>query len=259
MKGTTILVIEDDFDTCELMKIAFQKAGAKVHTALNSREGLAGFYNQRPDLVTLDLMMPDIDGWSVCRQLRQVSDVPILIVSALGHEKDIVRGLDSGADDFITKPLHLRSLLAHARAIIRRSQMPSYTPHHEHILSYHDKYLDIDLKARRFVAGGGSVRLTNTEFRLLAYLLRNADRVLTFRKIMQAVWGQDEAVTLNNIHVRISHLREKLEPDPANPRYILSEHGIGYLFRRQARQEGEAVKKENQGLNGTVEPATQDN
>jgi two-component system KDP operon response regulator KdpE len=231
LQAKTILIIDDDPYLLDLMAYIFEHRGARVCTALDGEEGLCQLLAHQPDLVLLDLMMPLVDGWQVCQQLRQHSDVPIIILSVLGQDQDIVRGLDCGADDYLVKPVSLEVLLARARAMLRRVDRASAQ---EEPNAYSDGYLTIDLRTRRVVADDVPVRLSPMEYQLLAYLFRNAGRTLTVEEILEAVWGPGGLGSPEYIHVYISHLRQKLEQDAQNPQYLLNEHGMGYRFERKA-------------------------
>jgi DNA-binding response OmpR family regulator len=230
MKNKKILVIDDDVNLLQSMKFTFARAGATVLTAVDGREGLQRFCQERPDLVILDVRMPDIDGWETCRQIRLLSNVPIIMLTTLQREQEIVRGLDYGADDFVSKPFSREVLLARVRALLRRSEPPADL---EEQPAYHDGYLSINLINRRVLVRGTPVQLTATEFRLLAVLLQHAGQVLSYRTILDKVWGWEYQESVDYVHVYLSHLRRKLERDPRNPHYLLTERGVGYRFERQ--------------------------
>jgi DNA-binding response OmpR family regulator len=227
--GKTILVIDDDRNLLRLVEHTFSPTGALLYTAESGEEGLRRFYARQPDLVILDVMMPDMDGWQVCSRIREVSDVPIVFLTALGKELEVVRGLDCGAVDYVTKPFSPDILVARVRAALRRTDLASGQPK---LPSYRDDYLTIDLEARRVLVRGKLVKLTATEYQLLAYLVQNSGRVLGFQQILEKVWGCEYQDSINYVHVYMSHLRNKLEEDPKNPCYLLTEHGVGYRFQR---------------------------
>ena len=230
IQGKSILVVDDDPELLELLTLVLSRAGAQVYTAAGGREGLQQFYACQPDLVILDLMMDKMDGWEVCRQIRRLFDVPIIMLTVLREEKDMVRGLDCGADDYVTKPFNVNVLLARVRAALRRGALSAAT---ERPLVYSDGYLTLDLDRRRVLVDGEPVRLSVTEHRLLACLFSNAGRVLTFQQILERVWGERGAGQVEYVHSYIWYLRQKLEQDPKQPRYLLSERGVGYWFERQ--------------------------
>ena len=230
MNGKKILIIDDDVNLGQTIKLTFARVGAEVFTAVDGRDGLRQFYENRPDLVILDVRMPDINGWETCRQIRLLSNVPIIMLTTLDNDEDVIRGLDYGADDFVTKPFSRDVLLARARAVMRRTEL-STEP--EDQLLYNDSYLMIDLRKHRIEVDGQVVQLSSTEFRLLAYLLQNAGQVLTYQNILDKVWGWEYQNSIDYVHVYVSHLRRKLEADPRNPKYLLTERGIGYRFERR--------------------------
>jgi two-component system KDP operon response regulator KdpE len=230
MHGRKILVIDDDPDLIKLMADLFRLEGAQVLGARSAQEGLRQFYAHRPDLVILDIMMPGVDGWEVCRSLRQLSDVPILMLTALGSVQDISRALDGGADDFVTKPFANQVLVSRARALLRRAAMPRGG---EKPLFYDDGHLTIDLERRRVRMRQQPIRLSLTEYRVLTCLVQNADRVLTYEQILRRVWGEACLGNLEYVHVYVHRLRRKLEEDPAHPRYFVTEPGVGYRFEQQ--------------------------
>jgi len=231
MQGKKILVVDDDFHARRLIERSFTKAGAEVYTAADGRAGLRQFYAHRPDLVILDVMMPEMDGYEACRQIRMLSDVPVIMLTALKDDDQIIHGLDCGADDFVSKPIGGQVLLARVWAILRRSK-PAFEA--ERRITYNDKHIEVDLEAHRVNVEGKEVRLTPKEFQLLAYLLQNAGRARTFDQILENVWGWEYQGSMDYVHVYVSHLRGKIEEDPKNPRYIQSVHGVGYRFEKQA-------------------------
>ncbi len=232
MQNEKVLVVDDDPALLPLIEYTFAREGYEVHCASDGQEALRQFFTHRPDLVILDIMMPRMDGWETCRRIREVSEVPIVMLTAKGQDEDIIRGLEYGADDYLTKPFSIKVLLARARAVLRRAALPS--AEQEKAILYADDYLTVDLADRRVTIEGEPVKLTPTEYRLLAYLVENAGRVLTFQQILQSVWGWEYQDDLDYVRVYVSHLRRKLEQDPKNPRYIQTEMGMGYRFERRA-------------------------
>jgi two-component system KDP operon response regulator KdpE len=227
LHDSRILVIDDDPEILELVRLLFDRTGAHVWTARDARQGLRQFYDHRPDLVILDLMMPGLNGWDTCERLRELSDVPIMMLTALKQNGDIARGLDHGADDFVSKPFANQVLLARARALLRREERsaPGQRPH-----AYDDGYLSIDLERRRVRVRQQPAKLTPTEYKLLAYLLKHAGRVLTHEQILEQIWGPECLDSTHYVHVYVHRLRQKLEQDPEHPRYLLTEPGVGYRF-----------------------------
>jgi len=232
MNDKKILIIDDDVNLGQMIKLTFVRAGAEVFTAVDGRDGLRQFYENRPDLVILDVRMPDINGWETCRQIRLLSNVPIIMLTTLDNDEDVIRGLDHGADDFVTKPFSRDVLLARARAVLRRSELLA-EPEDQSV--YNDGYLLIDLRKHRVQVNNQLVQLSSTEFRLLTYLLQNVGQVLTYQNILDKVWGWEYQDSVDYVHVYISHLRRKLEADPRNPKYLLTERGIGYRFERKKK------------------------
>lgn len=227
MEGKRILVIDDDADLVELVRIAFAHAGAEVYSALDGREGLFRFGECHPDLILLDVMMPDLNGWETCRLFREFTDVPIIFLTALSEEAEVVRGLDCGAVDYVAKPFSPKVLLARARVALR---VPAQAARSHKTASFDDGYLVVDGQGRRVLVAGEPVQLTLTEFRLLAYLSEHAGQVLTYEQILAHVWGREYTDSTDYVHVYVSHLRRKIEWDASRPAYIVNERGVGYRF-----------------------------
>lgn len=230
MQDKKILVVDDDSVLLHMIERILIAAGSIVMTAPNGQDALRCFYDQRPDLVILDVMMPNLDGWEVCQSIRQVSNVPIIMLTAQGSDDNIKHGLDYGADDYVVKPFNVDVLLARVRAVLRRAALP---PVDDEPVAYHDAHLTIDLEKRRVTVDGEPIKLTATEYKLLVYLVRNAGRVLSFEQILENVWGWEYRDSVDYVHVYVSHLRQKIEPDPRQPQYILTEYSVGYQFQKQ--------------------------
>jgi len=222
-----LLVIDDDPTVLKLLDSLFSKAGATVIPARGAQEGLRQFYDQHPDLVILDIMMPGIDGWAVCESLRRLSDVPILMLTVLDSTEQITRGLEGGADDYVTKPFANQVLLARTRALLRRATQP---PGSEKPLGFADGHLTVDLEQRQVLLDQQPVELTPTEYKLLAYLVHNAGRLLSHDQILRHVWGSECMGSTQYVHVYINRLRRKLEKDWTDPYYLVTEPGVGYRF-----------------------------
>jgi DNA-binding response OmpR family regulator len=229
MSDQKVLIIDDDIDLLQLASLIFKKEGYQVITANDGLDGISKFFTHHPDLVILDVMMPGSNGFDVCQRIRQASDGPLIMLTALNQEQDMVKGLASGADDFLSKPFNPAILLARAKAILRRTQ-GSNAPTTS--FSYHDGYLSVDIERHEALIYGKRIKLTPIEFRLLAYLARNAGKLLTFEKILANVWGNENRGTLDHVHVYVSHLRRKIEQNPKAPRYIRTVHGTGYIFEK---------------------------
>ena len=225
-----ILLVDDEVSIQRAMAPLLRSRGYTVSIASSGREAMDAFEQERPDLVILDLGLPDIDGAEVCRQVRERADTPILILSARGAEKDKVAALDHGADDYVTKPFGPEELLARVRAALRRSLGREATRHGQ--LTRGD--LAIDFDRRRVYRGKLEIRLTPKEFELLTLLVTHAGRVLTHRAILRAVWGVHGVNQPEHLRVLMGQLRKKIEPDPAQPRYLLTEPWVGYRFADEA-------------------------
>jgi len=232
-----VLIIDDNRDFAELIKHDLAQAGATVDIALSAEEGLRLFRDRNHDLLLLDLMMPGIDGWQACKALRELSNVPIIMLTALGDDAEVARGLEAGADDYVVKPFSRQVLLARARAVLRRVEL---SPDRWGSLTYQDEHLGFDPAKRQVSVQGEPVRLTSTEYYLLECLVCNADHVLAPRQILECVWGPEYVDSPEYVHVYIHRLRQKLEPDPQNPRYLLNIPGAGYLFRSQCLDDPES-------------------
>lgn len=233
LEDRKILIIDDDAEILELLDLLLSRFGAQVATSRTAVEGLRQFYAFRPDLVLLDLMMPQMSGWEVCERLRALSDIPIIMLTALADTRDVARGLECGADDYVTKPFANQVLLARVRALLRRSTL-TYSPAMGS--AYDDGHLAIDLGRRQVLVRQSPVHLTPTEYKVLAYLFQHHDRVLTYAQILQNVWGPECGESAHYVHVYLHRLRNKLEADPEHPRYLLTEPGIGYRFSHRLGQ-----------------------
>ncbi len=221
--SSVVLVVDDDPGIRESLSKELRSGGYTVSTAADGREGLDSFSSHVPDLVLTDLAMPRSDGFELISAIRATSRVPIVVLSVRGADPDKVRALDLGADDFVTKPFSVPELLARVRAQLRRtSAAPSTT------LTFPE--LTIDLERRRVVQGGREVRLTPTEFALLELLATNAGKPLFIDQIIARVWRSAPSTTADTVRVHMSSLRRKIEPDPSDPRYIITEPWVGYRF-----------------------------
>ena len=222
MTPANILIIEDDPAILRVVKDNFVNRGYRVRTARNGEEGLDAALNSAPDLIVLDIMLPKVNGFEICRAVRaEKLDMPILMLTAKGQEEDIVRGLELGADDYITKPFSVRELMARAQAFLRRrSSAPSY------------KFgrCELDTTSHRLLRDGIEVPLTSKEFRLLEFFLQRSGRALTRETIMNAVWGNCIMVTARSVDRCVTTLRSKIEPDPHRPAFIHTIREIGYRF-----------------------------
>jgi two-component system KDP operon response regulator KdpE len=223
----SILVVDDEQPLREFIRKNLAARGFNVHTASNGLEALALFNTQALELIILDLMMPGMDGLETTRRIRQSSPVPIIILTALSEERDKVAALDLGADDYLTKPFGVEELLARVRAVLRRAR-PASSPQAGGQLCLGD--LVLDPAAHTVTQRDQLLRITPTEFDLLHYLMRNAGKVITHRELLQRVWGAEYGDEAEYLRVYIRRLRQKIEADPLHPRYLLTEHGLGYRF-----------------------------
>ena len=221
-----ILLVDDEVSIHRAMAPLLRSRGYTVLVAGSGREAIETFERELPDLVILDLGLPDMDGSEVCRRVRARAETPILILSARGTEKDKVTALDQGADDYVTKPFGPEELLARVRVALRRSLGRDGTLHGE--LTRGD--LTIDFDRRRVFRAQEELRLTPREFELLTLLVMHAGRVLTHRTILKAIWGPNRIDQPEHLRVLMGQLRKKIEPDPAHPRYLLTEPWVGYRF-----------------------------
>lgn len=224
-----ILIIDDDPTLLRVVGLSLEGEGYKVYCARDGLEGMRCVYEHHPDLIILDVMMPGMDGWETCRRLREVVDIPIIMLTAKGDLQDRLEGLSLGADDYVPKPFDMDELLLRVKAVLRRARRRPYL---KEPLRYDDGWVTIDLASREVRRGGKLVRLTPTEFKLIAFLLKNAGRPVSHEEILAQVWGEEYVDASDWIKVHIRHLRQKIEKDPSNPQYILTVRGVGYQFRR---------------------------
>lgn len=223
----TILVVDDDLGLLKFLQLGLEREGFSVITASSGKEGLRQAYQSRPDLIILDVMLPDMDGWQVCQRMREMSDTPIVMLTAKGEEKDILQGLTLGADDYLAKPCSFDELKARIRALLRRAQS-SAIPTWRTV--YDDGTLRVNLSTGAVTRRGAPVHLTPTEARLLMYLVSQEGHVVSHKELLTRVWGPEYGDEVGYLSVYIRYLREKIEDDPANPEYICTSWGTGYYF-----------------------------
>jgi two-component system KDP operon response regulator KdpE len=221
-----ILVIDDEETTVQLISIVLERRGYEVIKAYRAEDGLRKAYRTHPDLVLLDIMMPNMDGWEVCRRLRELSDVPIIFLTARSEIRDVVKGLEMGADDYIVKPYDNDELVARVRAHLRRAPAPSVSEE----LVFDGGNFRINFLNREVRVNENLVHLTPKEFKLLAVLVRNAGRVIPRTELVKEAWGPEYADATDSLKLYIHYLRQKVEPDPNNSAYILTSRGVGYRF-----------------------------
>jgi two-component system KDP operon response regulator KdpE len=230
-KKKRILIVDDELSILKYLRANLEAEGYKVLMAMDGVQALQTIEAEMPDLVVLDIMMPDMDGLEVCRRLREWSQLPIIVLSARADEKDKVQCLDLGADDYITKPFGKGEFIARVRAVLRRAEATSVAPTTP---SIKNGELEINFSKRKVIVEGKEVALTSTEYALLQELALNAGKVLTYTHLLQKVWGPDYAEEREYLHVFINRLRAKLEADPKHPRFITTVSGVGYRFKEVA-------------------------
>ncbi|MDT8896936.1 MAG: response regulator transcription factor [Thermanaerothrix sp.] len=228
-----ILVVDDDPTLNELVRLNLERKGFAVYCAEDGEEALRLAYQVHPDVIILDIMMPRVDGYEVCRRLRALTDVPILFLTAKSRDTDVLRGFDVGADDYMRKPFSLRELEARILALLKRRNRGESAQLSE---IFDDGNLRIDLNLQAVYRRGQPIRLTPTEFRLLACLVRDQGKVLTHEEILRKVWGEGYIDAIPTLSLYIRYLREKIEDDPGRPRYIRNKWGVGYWFARPGEE-----------------------
>lgn len=240
LKRRKVLVVDDEERMVRFIRLNLEHDGFQVVDAFNGKQALEKLRDETPDLVLLDVMMPDLDGFEVLKMIREVSNVPVIMLTARGDEDDRVRGLELGADDYITKPFSPREMVSRVKAVLRRTEAAGGTMHG---LIEVDDRLKIDFDRREVWLEGKLVKLRPTEHRLLYHLVQNAGWVLTHDQLLTRVWGYEYRDEPHYVRLYINYLRQKLEKDPANPQYILTERGVGYRFvdfrRERAKGAGE--------------------
>ncbi|HOH19677.1 MAG TPA: response regulator transcription factor [Anaerolineaceae bacterium] len=227
-RNRLILVVDDEERIVRFVRLNLEHDGFRVVEAYRGMQALDKVRTEMPDLVILDVMMPDMDGFDVLKTIRQASTVPVIMLTAKGEEDDRVRGLELGADDYVTKPFSPRELVSRVRAVLRRNELAVGTGVTGEIVV--DERLKLDLSRREVWVEGKLVKLRPTEYRLLYHLVQNAGWVLTYDQLLTKVWGYEYRDEPHYVRLYINYLRQKLEEDPANPKYILTERGVGYRF-----------------------------
>ncbi len=222
-----VLLTDDDASFARMLSVALESEGYQVRIAGNGQEGLRQLFQWRPDLVILDAVMPRMDGWETCQRMREVSDVPILMLTAKSGEADELKGFHAGADQYITKPFSFPVLLASVRAILKRAK-PSTRATERKVITA--GAFQVDLARHEIFRDGEKLDLTRTEFRLLATLASRAGEVVSHRELLAQVWGPEYVDQDSYLKIYIRYLRQKVEEDPAEPRYILTKRGVGYYF-----------------------------
>ena len=224
IRGARVLVVDDEPQITRVLRTVLSSQGYQVRTAAEGEAALTNFTEWHPELVITDLYMPHMDGVELCRRIRALSKVPIIVLSVKGEERTKVEALDSGADDYVTKPFGIDELLARVRAALRRGVGDV------EVASFEAGDFRVDLEGRRVNAHGQEVRLTPKEFDLFVYMARHPNRVITHRTLLEAVWGEASQEQPEYLRVFMGQLRKKLEPDPSNPKYLVTEPWVGYRF-----------------------------
>ena len=227
-KNRLILVVDDEERMARFIRLNLEHDGFRVAEAFRGMKAIQMLRDQLPDVVILDVMLPDLDGFEVLKIIRETSTVPVIMLTAKSEEDDRVRGLELGADDYVTKPFSPRELVSRVRAVLRRNEMAAGTASNEVIDV--DERLRIDFGRREVWLEGELVKLRPTEYRLLYHLVQKAGWVLTYDQLLTRVWGYEYRDEDQYVRLYVNYLRQKLEKDPANPQYILTERGVGYRF-----------------------------
>ena len=229
-----ILVVDDERRMVGFIRLNLEQDGFEVIEASNGNEALDRLRDSLPDLILLDVMMPDIDGFEVLRMIREISQVPVIMLTAKGEEDDKVKGLELGADDYVTKPFSPRELVSRVKAVLRRGA--TFEEDEEGVIEVDDR-LKIDFSRREVWVDGELVKLRPTEYRLLYHLVQNAGWVLTHDQILTKVWGYEYRDEPHYVRLYINYLRKKIEENPSDPKYILTERGVGYRFVDYRRED----------------------
>lgn len=226
--GKLVLIVDDEPHMVRMIRMNLERDGFRVIEAKNGVQALDQIRTKLPDVVLLDVMMPELDGFATLKMLREFSSIPVIMLTAKGEENDRVYGLELGADDYLSKPFGPRELSARIKAVLRRAESISVSPD-EAILKV-DSRLHVDLNTRSVLVNGEPVKLRPLEFRLLYYLIENAGWTVTYEQILANVWGYEYREESHYVRLYVNYLRQKIEEDSANPRYILTERGVGYRF-----------------------------
>lgn len=235
-----MLVVDDEPRLIHFIRLNLEHDGFEVIEATSGSQALTAMRDRLPDLILLDVMMPDLDGFETLQLIREISTVPVIMLTAKGEEEDRVRGLELGADDYIAKPFSPREMVSRVKAVLRRTESPS-APVHERIQV--DDRLTIDFDRREIFVDGELVQLRPTEFKLLYHLVKNAGWVVPHDQLLAKVWGYEYREETHYLRLYINYLRQKLELDPSNPRYILTERGVGYRFVDYQREKSEETSR----------------
>jgi two-component system KDP operon response regulator KdpE len=230
-----ILIVEDDSEFLNLTNTWLQNAGYEIITAGDRAEGMRRVYSSRPDLVLLDANIPKMDGWEVCRRIRDMSDIPVLMVTVNGQKSDRLKGFTLGADDYITKPVDFHELIARIQAVLRRSGSAKHEDKHS---TFNNGDIEIDWGSRQVWVRGKRVKLSPTEFKIISCLIKNRGWIVTHEQLLEKAWGPNYIGDKSFVKLYIRYLRQKIEENPHKPQIIMTERGVGYYF---------AIKNEESG------------
>lgn len=245
-----ILLIDDDVEFSKMTQMWLQNAGYEVLTAEDGVEGLRRVYSSRPNLVLLDGVIPKMDGWEVCRRIRDMSDIPVMMVTVKGQKADRLKGFVSGADDYITKPVDLSELVARVQAVLRRAGSDAQN---DEQTAFHNGEIEVEWRSRQVWVRGEKVKLSPTEYKILACLIKNRGWIVTHEQLLEKAWGPNYIGDKSFVKLYIRYLRQKIEADPHNPRLILTERGVGYHFAAQSDE----IDDQKPGYNEKVKDFTQ--
>lgn len=226
--GKRILVVDDETRVINFIRMNLELEGHQIIEAHDGLEALEAIRTKLPDLVLLDVMMPELDGFETLRMLREFSNIPVIMLTAKGEENDKVYGLELGADDYVSKPFGPRELSSRIKAVLRRAEMPSSSP--DQAILEIDNRLSVDFNRREVIVDGEHVKLRPTEYRLLYHLIENAGWTVPHEQLLAKVWGYEYRDEAHYVRLYVNYLRDKIEEDPSNPHYILTERGVGYRF-----------------------------
>ncbi|OGO22503.1 MAG: hypothetical protein A2144_10695 [Chloroflexi bacterium RBG_16_50_9] len=245
-----ILLVDDDVEFSKLTKTWLQNAGYEVLTAEDGVEGMRRVYSSRPSIVLLDAVIPKMDGWEVCRRIRDMSDIPVLMVTVKGHKDDRLKGFVLGADDYITKPVDFPELVARVQAVLRRT--PSDAQNEEQS-NFHNGEIEVEWRSRQVWVRGERVKLSPTEFRILACLIKNRGWIVTHEQLLEKVWGPNYIADKSFVKLYIRYLRQKIEANPRSPKLILTERGVGYHFNMKTDEPNSLKEGFSDNAKGFVE------
>jgi DNA-binding response OmpR family regulator len=230
-----ILLIEDDVEFINLTRTWLHNAGYEVFTAVDGVEGMRRVYSSRPDLVVLDANIPKMDGWEVCRRVRDMSDIPVLMVTVNGQKSDRLKGFTLGADDYLTKPVDFHELIARVQAVLRRTRSAT---RENKPSTFNNGDIEIDWGSRQVWVRGERVKLSPTEFKIISCLIKNRGWIVTHEQLLEKAWGPNYIGDKSFVKLYIRYLRQKIEQNPHKPQIIMTERGVGYYFAMQAEESG---------------------